>query len=154
MSEFITVILIMIMSYVIGNFNLSYFLSKLKGYDIRQHGSGNAGASNVVIMMGKKAGIIVALTDIFKAFLVCTLAMKILPDRVFIGPLAGTCAILGHIFPFYMNFRGGKGLASLGGTILALDPKMFVVLLAIAIVLAVVTNYICVVPMSISVWLS
>ena len=135
MSEFITVILIMIMSYVIGNFNLSYFLSKLKGYDIRQHGSGNAGASNVVIMMGKKAGIIVALTDIFKAFLVCTLAMK----------------ILGHIFPFYMNFRGGKGLASLGGTILALDPKMFVVLLAIAVVLAVVTNYICVVPMSISV---
>ena len=102
MSEFITVILIMIMSYVIGNFNLSYFLSKLKGYDIRQHGSGNAGASNVVIMMGKKAGIIVALTDIFKAFLVCTLAMKILPDRVFIGPLAGTCAILGHIFPYFL----------------------------------------------------
>ena len=89
MSEFITVILIMIMSYVIGNFNLSYFLSKLKGYDIRQHGSGNAGASNVVIMMGKKAGIIVALTDIFKAFLVCTLASVLAHNRRILRILSG-----------------------------------------------------------------
>lgn len=151
MSTVIGIIIIMLVSYVVGSFNLSYFLSKMKGYDIRQHGSGNAGASNVVIMMGKKAGIIVALVDIFKAFLVCTVAMKVFPDMVFIGPLAGACAIFGHIFPFYLKFRGGKGLASLGGTILALDPKMFVVLLAIAIVLAVVINYICVVPMSISI---
>lgn len=151
MGEVIAVILIMLISYIVGSFNLSYFLSKMRGYDIRQHGSGNAGASNVVIMMGKKAGIVVALVDIFKAYLVCTLAMKVLPGRIYIGPLAGSCAMLGHIFPFYMNFKGGKGLATLGGTILALDPKMFVVLLAIAIVLAVVINYICVVPMSISV---
>lgn len=151
MRVFIGVLLIMLISYIVGSLNLSYFLSKLRGYDIRQHGSGNAGASNVVIMMGKKMGLIVALVDIFKAFLVCTLAMKVFPDTIYIGPLAGTCAMLGHIFPFYMNFKGGKGLASLGGTILALDPKMFVVLLTIAIVLAVVTNYICVVPMSISI---
>lgn len=151
MRVFIGVLLIMLISYIVGSLNLSYFLSKLRGYDIRQHGSGNAGASNVVIMMGKKMGLIVALVDIFKAFLVCTLAMKVFPDTIYIGPLAGACAILGHIFPFYMNFKGGKGLASLGGTILALDPKMFVVLLTIAIILAVVTNYICVVPMSISI---
>lgn len=151
MRVFIGVLLIMLISYIVGSLNLSYFLSKLRGYDIRQHGSGNAGASNVVIMMGKKMGLIVALVDIFKAFLVCTLAMKVFPDTIYIGPLAGTCAMLGHIFPFYMNFKGGKGLASLGGTILALDPKMFVVLLTIAIILAVVTNYICVVPMSISI---
>lgn len=151
MKTVIGVILVIIISYIVGSFNLSYFLSKLRGYDIRQHGSGNAGASNVVIMMGKKMGVFVALVDIFKAFLVCTIAMKVFPDKVYIGALAGTSAMLGHIFPFYMNFRGGKGLASLGGTILALDPKMFVVLLAIAIVLAVVINYICVVPMSISV---
>ena len=151
MQVFIGVLLIMLISYIVGSLNLSYFLSKLRGYDIRQHGSGNAGASNVVIMMGKKMGLIVALVDIFKAFLVCTLAMKVFPDTIYIGPLAGTCAMLGHIFPFYMNFKGGKGLASLGGTILALDPKMFVVLLTIAIILAVVTNYICVVPMSISI---
>lgn len=151
MKEIIGIFLIVILGYLVGSFNLSYFLSKLKGYDIRQHGSGNAGASNVVIMMGKKAGIIVALVDIFKAYLVCTIAINLFPDKIFVGALAGTSVILGHIFPFYMNFKGGKGLASLGGTILALDPKMFVVLLMIAIVLAVVINYICVVPMSISI---
>lgn len=151
MKLIIGIIFVVLFSYIVGSMNLSYFLSKMKGYDIREHGSGNAGASNVVIMMGKKAGIIVALVDIFKAFLVCTVAMKIFPDTIFIGPLAGVACMLGHIFPFYMNFKGGKGLATLGGTILALDPKMFVVLLAIAIMLAVVTNYICVVPMSISV---
>lgn len=151
MTEIIWIILISLVSYLVGSFNLSYFLSKLKGYDIRQHGSGNAGASNVVIMMGKKTGIIVALVDIFKAFIVCRIAMHIFPDKIYIGALAGTSAIIGHIFPYYMNFKGGKGLASLGGTILALDPKMFVILLMIAIVLAVVINYICVVPMSISV---
>lgn len=151
MKTIIGVILIVILGYVIGSFNLSYFLAKFRGYDIRQHGSGNAGASNVVIMMGKRIGIFVALVDIFKAFIVCFVAMKVFPDKVYIGALAGTSVMIGHIFPFYMNFKGGKGLATLGGTILALDPKMFVVLLAIAIVLAVVINYICVVPMTISV---
>lgn len=151
MKTVISMLFVFIFSYLVGSINISYILSMHKGYDIRQHGSGNAGASNVVIMMGKKAGIIVALIDIFKAFLVCTIAIKIFPDRIYAGPIAGTAAMLGHIFPFYMNFKGGKGLATLGGTILALDPKMFVVLLAIAIVLAVVINYICVVPMSISV---
>lgn len=151
MKTVIGIIFVILFSYLIGSLNVSYFISKTKGFDIREHGSGNAGASNVVIMMGKKAGIIVALIDIFKAFLVCSIAMRLFPDRVYIGPLAGASAILGHIFPFYMHFRGGKGLASLGGTILALDPKMFIVLLTIAIILAVVTNYICVVPMSISI---
>ena len=151
MDRIVLSVIVVIFSYIIGSFNLSYFISKAHGYDIRKHGSGNAGASNVVIMMGKKIGIIVALVDIFKAFLVCTLAMKLLPNEVYIGPLAGTSVMLGHIFPFYMGFKGGKGLATLGGTILALDPKMFVVMLTIAIVLAVVINYICVVPMSISV---
>lgn len=151
MKFVISIIFIIIFSYLVGSFNLSYFLSKKRGYDIREHGSGNAGASNVVIMMGKKAGVIVALIDIFKAYLVCTIAMKMLPDTVYAGCIAGTSVMLGHIFPFYLNFKGGKGLATLGGTILALDPKMFVVMLAIAIVLAVVINYICVVPMSISI---
>jgi len=151
MKTVICITIITLLSYLVGSLNLSFFLAKAKGYDIRKHGSGNAGASNVVIMMGKKIGLFVALVDIFKAFIVCTLAMKLMPDVAYIGPLAGTAAMLGHIFPFYMNFKGGKGLATLGGTILALDPKMFVVLLAIAIVLAVVINYICVVPMSISI---
>lgn len=149
--QIVLIVLVILISYIVGSLNLSYFLSKLHGFDIRQHGSGNAGASNVVIMMGKKMGIIVALVDIFKAFLVVSIAMRLFPDRIYMGPLAGSAAMLGHIFPFYLQFKGGKGLATLGGTILALDPRMFMILLTIAIILAVVTNYICVVPMSISV---
>ena len=146
----LNLICVVVISYLVGSVNISYFICKMHGYDIRNHGSGNAGASNVVIMMGKRAGIIVALIDIFKAFLVVSLCMRIYNSPVF-GALSGTSVMLGNLFPFYMGFKGGKGLATLGGTILALDPKMFVVLLAIAIVLAVVVNYICVVPMSMSI---
>lgn len=151
MKMAISILFVILISYIVGSFNLAYILSKIKGYDIRQHGSGNAGASNVVIMMGKKSGLIVAVVDIMKAFIVCAITTKIFPDKPYMGAIAGSSAIIGHIFPFYMNFKGGKGLATLGGTILALDPKMFVVLLTISIVLALLTNYICVVPMSMSI---
>lgn len=151
MNLVLGIIFVVVLSYLVGSANISYFMGKIRGYDIRKEGSGNAGASNVVIMMGKKWGLIVALIDIFKAFLVCTIAMKLFPDKVYIGPLAGVSCILGHIFPFYMQFKGGKGLASLGGTILALDPKLFVILLTISIVMAIAVNYIAVVPMSMSI---
>lgn len=149
-SIFVKVLFVIAMCYLVGSFNISYFISKMHGYDIREHGSGNAGASNVVIMMGKKMGAIVAIIDILKAYIVVSLTMALFNNDTVMGALAATSVILGHIFPFYMGFRGGKGLATLGGSILALDPKLFVILLLIAIVIAVVTNYICFVPVSIS----
>lgn len=150
-SLFIKVLLVVALCYVVGSMNLSYFISKIHGYDIREHGSGNAGASNVVIMMGKKMGAIVAIVDILKAYIVVSLTMAFFNNDCVMGALAGTSVILGHIFPFYMGFKGGKGLATLGGSVLALDPKMFVFLLIIAIIIAVVTNYICFVPVTISI---
>lgn len=147
----LSILFVILFGYLIGSINISYFMGRMRGYDIRKEGSGNAGASNVVIMMGKKIGLIVALLDIFKAFLVCTIVIKLFPDIVYMGPIAGVACILGHIFPFYMQFKGGKGLATLGGTILALDPKLFIILLSISIILAVVVNYIAVVPMSMSI---
>lgn len=147
----IEVVLTIVMCYLVGSLNISYFLSKLQGYDIRQHGSGNAGASNVIILMGKKTGFIVAIIDILKAYIVVSVTLRLFNNSAVMGAVAGTSVILGHIFPFYMGFRGGKGLATLGGTILAADPKLFVILLTIAIIMAVVINYICVVPMSMSV---
>lgn len=149
-SLFIKVLLVVALCYVVGSMNLSYFISKMHGYDIREHGSGNAGASNVVIMMGKKMGVIVAIADILKAYIVVSLTMAFFNNDCVMGALAGTSVILGHIFPFYMGFKGGKGLATLGGSVLALDPKLFVFLLIIAIIIAVVTNYICFVPVTIS----
>ncbi|MBO4903115.1 MAG: glycerol-3-phosphate 1-O-acyltransferase PlsY [Lachnospiraceae bacterium] len=140
-----------LMGYLIGSINLSYLLSKKKGYDIREHGSGNAGASNVVILMGKKVGAVVAIADILKAFFVVRIAMYLYPEFPYAPVIAATAVILGHIFPFYMGFRGGKGLATLGGSILALDYRLFLILLLFALFIAFVTDYICFAPITCSV---
>ena len=137
--------------YLVGSINISYFLSKKKGYDIREHGSGNPGASNVVIIMGKKAGAFVAIVDILKAYIVVKVSLAFFPGLVYAGAIAATSVILGHIFPFYMGFRGGKGLATLGGSILALDFRLFFILLLFALFIAFVTDYICFVPITCSV---
>ena len=140
-----------VIGYLIGCINLAYIFSKLKGYDIRKHGSGNAGASNVIIVMGKKMGVVVMAADIFKAYFAVKICVQLFSDFHLAGVIAATAVILGHIFPFYMGFKGGKGFASLGGSILALDMKMFLVLLIFAVVICFVTNYICFGPTSVSV---
>ena len=142
-----------IIGYCLGCINFSYIVSKIKGFDIRKYGSGNAGASNVIIVLGKKAGIFVALFDIFKAYLAVTIAGVIFPNAVVSGfnyaaVMAGVSSIIGHIAPFYMGFKGGKGLATLGGTILGLDARMMLFLLIVAVVIAVATDYICFVPVT------
>lgn len=138
--------------YLIGGINPAYIIARVKGFDIRKHGSGNAGASNAVITMGKKVGIFSAVFDIIKAFASVYLARYvILPATAFAACLAGTCCIIGHIFPVFMGFRGGKGLACLGGVILALHPMVFVVLLTIELILVLIVDYICIVPITASV---
>lgn len=140
-----------LVGYLVGSINLSYFLSKKRGYDIREHGSGNAGASNALITMGKKIGVLVALVDIFKAYAAVRLAMTMSPGFVYAGAIATTAVILGHIFPFYMGFRGGKGFATLGGSILALDYRLFFILLLFAIFVVFVSDYICFAPITCSI---
>lgn len=144
----------MLIGYFIGCINVSYLFSKIKGMDIRKYGSGNAGASNMVILFGKRAGLITALIDIFKAVIAVNIAGYVFANAVYgemnyARIIAGVFTIVGHIAPFYMGFKGGKGLASLGGTILALDYKYFIFFLALAVIIAVVTDYICFVPVSI-----
>ena len=136
--------------YLIGCINLSYMIARLKGFDIREHGSGNAGASNVIITVGKKAGAFVALFDIFKAFFAIKLMRIFFPGMFLIGAITAVAVIMGHIFPFYMGFKGGKGFASLGGSILALDYRIFFVLLIVTIFVVFITNYVCFGPTSVS----
>lgn len=149
------IIIVIIAGYLVGCFNLSYILSRMKGYDIRKHGSGNAGASNVVITMGKKAGLIVALFDIFKAYLLIKLAIQFSihfgPVFYGIGFIAAVSVIIGNIFPFYLQFKGGKGFAAIGGSVLACDVKLFFILITIAIVVVLIIDYICFIPMAVSV---
>lgn len=104
-----------LLGYFVGTINPSYFLGRIKGVDIRKKGSGNAGGSNALILFGKTAGVLCSLFDIFKAFLMIRLTEHLFPDFPLAFPLTACAVILGHIFPFYMKFRGGKGLACLGG---------------------------------------
>lgn len=137
-----------LIGYGLGNINPSYILARLKGFDIRTKGSGNAGATNAMLTLGKTAGIFSALFDIVKACVAFWLAGILFPDFICAGELAGTFCILGHIFPVYMRFQGGKGLACLGGVILSFNYIVFLILLACELVLVLAVNYLCVVPIS------
>lgn len=140
-----------LVGYLIGTINPSYIVARLRGFDIRKNGSGNAGASNAVIMMGKTIGILCAIFDILKATLVVLIMGKIFPTLTYNFAATAAACILGHIFPFYMGFKGGKGLACLGGVVLAYRPLLFLALLGAELIIALATRYICFVPMTASV---
>ncbi|MDE6798206.1 MAG: glycerol-3-phosphate acyltransferase [Ruminococcus sp.] len=142
------IFLCILLGYLVGNINPAYIISRLNGFDIREKGTGNAGASNITVVMGKKAGIFTALFDIFKAFSVTVIAVKLFPDTESARILSGVSCILGHIFPVFMKFHGGKGLACLGGMILSYNPVVFLLLLLAELIIALVTDYIAVVAPS------
>ena len=144
----IGLIMMIAASYLLGSINPAYLLGRAKGFDIRRRGSNNAGASNALIVMGKRAGVLIAFLDIFKAFLAVTAAQHWLPSLPYAGVFAGVACTVGHIFPLFMHFRGGKGLACLGGLILALDARLFVAFLALELILVLLADYICIVPIS------
>lgn len=140
-----------VIGYLIGGINPAYLIAKYKGFDIRKRGSGNAGASNAVITMGKKVGVISAVLDIVKAYLAVFFAGLLVPSIPLAKVVAGISCIIGHIFPIFMRFRGGKGLASLGGVILAFHPLVFLILLTVELVIVLIVDYICIVPITASV---
>ena len=148
MSLICSIFVCALLGYTIGCLNPAYILSRIKGFDIRATGSGNAGASNATIAMGKKAGLFCALFDIFKAYISVKISIRLYPLFKLAGIIAGVCCILGHMFPIFMNFQGGKGLASLGGMLLAYNVKVFISLLVVELIVVLVTDYICVVPTS------
>ena len=114
-------LLCVLISYLIGTVNPAYLFGKRKGVDIKNEGSKNAGASNAVILLGKAIGIICALLDIGKACFAIHFCRRLFPTLANVFAISGTACILGHIFPFYMKFKGGKGLACLGGVVLMYD---------------------------------
>lgn len=141
-------ILCSLIGYFVGNINAAYIISKLRGFDIRERGSGNAGASNATMVMGKKAGLITALFDITKAAVISALAVYLFPKLRFAKILSGSACIIGHIFPILMHFHGGKGLACLAGLIISYNPQLFLFLLAMEMFLGFGLDYICVVPIT------
>ncbi len=145
------IILCILFGYVIGCINPSYIIGRIKGIDIRKTGSGNAGASNALITMGKKIAIFSGLFDIAKAATAYLVAPLIFADVTLAAEIAGVACILGHMFPVYMKFKGGKGLACLGGVLIAIDWRLFFAMLAVEILLCIWVDYICVVPITASI---
>lgn len=131
-----------ILSYLVGYSNMALYLFRLRKVDARAGGSGNLGASNTVILLGWWAGILVAVHDIGKAALCVWAARTLLPEVPYLGAVAGICAVLGHVFPFYLRFHGGKGFASYLGMTLALNWKLALVVLAGIVVVTLLTDYI------------
>lgn len=135
-------ILVILLSYLLGCSNMAFYLAKWKQVDFRSKGSGNLGASNATVLLGWRAGVLVGIHDIFKAFLAVYLARLLFPGTAHIGAVAGVSTVLGHIFPFYLGFRGGKGFASYLGMTLALNWKLALGICAAVILVTIITDYI------------
>ncbi len=138
----VSYLLAALMGYGFGCLNLAWLLARLRGFDIRGVGAHNAGASNATITMGWKAGVAVGVHDILKAFLAALLAGFLFPSLPYAPVLAGAMAVMGHIFPFYLHFRGGKGFASFLGMILALDWRFFLGILVAVLLITLITDYV------------
>lgn len=134
--------------YLCGLLQTSYIYGRMNGIDIREHGSGNAGTTNALRVLGKKAGLIVFLGDVFKAVIavvVVRLIMKgIYPNEVYMFiAYAGFGVVLGHNFPFYLKFKGGKGIAATSGVVLGfLDPVIILTCLVVFTVAVAITRYV------------
>ncbi len=135
-------LMIALMGYLFGCSNLAFFLGKARGFDIRTHGSHNAGASNATVTMGLKVGFLVGLHDVVKSFAAAFLATLLFPAVPAAAAVAGVAAVLGHIFPFYLRFQGGKGFASFLGLTLALDWRFFLAILLVVLCITLITDYI------------
>jgi glycerol-3-phosphate acyltransferase PlsY len=134
--------LVILLAYLLGCSNMALYISKIKKLDLRAGGSGNLGASNATALMGWRAGATVAVHDIGKSALAVVLAKLMFPQLPLIGAVAGVASVLGHIFPFYLKFKGGKGFASYIGMTLALNWKLALVIMALVLIVTLITDYI------------
>ena len=142
------VVLSMMIDYLFGLLNPAALISKIKTKNLKENGTGNLGATNTMLVFGKKYGAVVMIIDILKAFVSVRLVKLLFPNLAIAGLMAGCCTVIAHIFPVHLKFKGVKGLASFGGMVLAYDPGLFLVLVALGVVLIFITNYAVALPIS------
>ncbi len=130
-----------IISYLVGSIPFSYILPHLKGVDVRKVGSGNVGGTNALRAAGPAIGFLSMFLDIFKSFIVVLIARLLGFDLVWIL-LSGTLAVIGHDYPIYMKFKGGKGVASTLGFVFAVNPFIALGILGIWLVFTLGTKYV------------
>ena len=141
-----TYIIVAVIAYLIGSISFSVIISKkMAGFDVREKGSGNAGSTNVLRTVGKKAALITLVCDILKgvvSILIAILAGKIIQglDRALLVQLAGVFVIVGHTFPIFFKFKGGKGVATALGVLLMVNWQIGLICLVFALILIVLTR--------------
>jgi glycerol-3-phosphate acyltransferase PlsY len=142
-------ILALIFAYLIGSIPTSVWLGKYyHGIDIREHGSGNAGATNTFRIFGKKLGITVLIVDILKGWIAVKLFYVLYESGQSVDELfnlkirLGICALLGHVFPIYVGFKGGKGVATLLGIILAINHEAALMSIGVFLITLVISGYV------------
>lgn len=132
-----------ILGYGMGCLNPAWFISRTKHINIHKCGTGNPGTTNAFMNLGKGWGCLVLIFDVLKAFLAVVICRQIFPSVPLMSIVAGCAAVMGHIFPFYLKFYGGKGIASFAGFILAEDWRLFIFLLVVGCIMALIFNYGC-----------
>jgi len=137
-------------AYLVGAIPTSVWVSRyFFGFDIREKGSGNAGATNTMRVLGGKVGVPVLVFDIFKGFIVVFLCHWAFNSQEFsdnqltnIKISYGLLAVLGHIFPIYVGFRGGKGVATLSGMVLGISPLATLIAIGVFIIMLLISKYV------------
>ena len=137
----------LVIGYLFGIIQTAYIYGKMNGIDIREHGSGNAGTTNALRVLGKKAGAIVFAGDFLKCFLAIHLVQIIFKNSAadilpLIGLYGATGCILGHNFPVQLNFRGGKGIACTAGLLAVFDVRIGVIALLTFLAIVIATRYV------------
>ena len=149
MNELSYLIILIIISYLIGSTPTSIIVGRIiKGIDIREHGSGNAGGTNAFRVLGWKPALFVVVVDVFKGWLPAAILApafyyaQSIPDLGIVQILCGFSAVLGHTYTIFAGFKGGKGVGTLGGMLIALFPTAFPFCLAIAVITIILTGYV------------
>lgn len=130
-----------IVGYLLGSLNSSLIVGRFYGVDVRKHGSGNAGTTNTLRTLGKKAALLVLLGDIVKGVLAFIAGYYIYGGQLG-GMLGGTASILGHVWPVYFGFKGGKGVLTSLAVLLLIDWPIALGLLGIFIIIVLITRFV------------
>ena len=145
----VTLVTVLIGSYFLGSIPFGYLAGRLAGIDIRKAGSGNVGATNVVRVLGKGYGYPVFALDVLKGFGAVKISMLMAPGRPpewnspeLFGILAAMFSVLGHLYPPWLKFKGGKGVATSAGALLALTPVATLIGVAVWIIVFWLTRYV------------
>jgi len=152
----LSLLIIIVLSYLVGSIPTSVWVGKIsKGIDIRDHGSGNAGATNTFRVLGWKAGLVVSLIDMFKGFTAAYWVSQLgyhvgdIPvvyggweTDIMLRIMAGLAAVLGHMYTIFAGFRGGKGVITAAGMLYALEPVSISISFALFFILTFTTRYV------------